>query len=93
MAENSVTVSLSKLQAGVLTSVLAAGAIALITNLISLNRGMIELETWKTALDAQDSVIKNTLPRSEWNLEKQYMGAELEQLRQRLILLENKDRR
>lgn len=93
MTENGiVTLKLSKMSATVLTTLLGLAVAALATNLYTLNRGLLEIQLWKTSLDAQDSIIKNTLPRSEWVLEKVYLSAEIEQLRARIASLELQDR-
>lgn len=85
---NGVTFRMSKLQATIFATLFAAAVIALASNLWTLNRGLLEIQIWKTSLDAQDSALRNSLPRGEWVLEKQLINAEFEQIRARIAVLE-----
>ena len=91
MANNEpVTLKLSKMTATVITSLLGIAIVALASNLWYLNRGLLEIQLWKTSLEAQDSALRNSLPRGEWMLEKQLINAEIEQLRARIVFMEQR---
>lgn len=85
------TIRLSKLQTTILSTLLAAVTIAIGTNLFYLNDSVRSLAEWRTRLDAQDSILKTSLARNEWLLEKQLIDLKLEQMRSRLDLLEKED--
>lgn len=89
-SNGAVTVKLSKMSATVITSLLGLAVVALASNLWTLNRGLLEVQIWKASLDAQDSALRNSLPRGEWVLERQLLHAEIEQLRARIVLMEQR---
>lgn len=76
---------------GILASLLTLSIVAIAGNLVSLNREMIGLMAWKTNLEAQDSALRNSLPRTEYEIERRYLSAELEQMRARISILERRE--
>ena len=85
-------IRLSKLQGSILSTVLAAVAIAISTNLYFLNDSVRSLIEWRTRLDAQDSALKTALSRNEWLLEKQLIDVKIEQIRTRIEIAEKDGR-
>lgn len=55
--------------------------------LSTLSDNMVEIMAWRTQHEKNEA-----LPRTEWEIEKRYIFAEMEQLRARQSLLENRVR-
>jgi hypothetical protein len=98
--DGGVTIHLSKLMAGFLCSVvllMVAGIgnqfLSLGSQLIELNKTVSSLNEWRMRMEATDSVLHTTVPRVELDLREKVVAAEMEQLRQRLVLLEPRPER
>lgn len=75
---------------GIMASLLTLSIVAIASNLVTLNREIIGLNAWKAQLDATDSALRNSLPRSEYEIERRYLSAELEQIRARMTIIESR---
>lgn len=81
------TIKLSKWQATIVSTALAAGIIAGAASLLSFR-------DWKVRTEEKLSQIQlsTSLPRSEWLIEKEHIYLELEQIRIRVVASEDRER-
>lgn len=76
---------LLKIAAGVITTLMTLAIAAIASNLVTLNREMIEMRAWREQL-----ATSATVPRSEIDLREKILAAEIAQVRLRVEAMERR---
>lgn len=74
-----------KIAAGAVTTLLTLAIAAIASNLVTLNREMIEMRAWREQL-----ATSATVPRSEIDLREKILAAEIAQVRLRVEAMERR---
>jgi len=90
--KSDVTFKLSRWASSILATLLVGLVVGSVTNVFAVRDAVKELQFWRSSLESSDSILRTALPRTEWAIEKQYLHAELEQLRARIVFIENRER-